>query len=116
MASSKQYTLTLKGGCSTAVNTARRRQRSHVDMSAATAVALSTKRERPPQVRRERSHKEAPTYVAMLCCCSYDGAVTLLGNFEDSTTIYIVQEMCGKVQHTADHQEASPVFPCHWLS
>jgi hypothetical protein len=24
--------------------------------------------------------------------------VTLLGNFEDSTTIYIVQEMCGKVR------------------
>lgn len=38
----------------------------------------------------------------MLCCAecvrSYDGAVTLLGNFEDSTTIYIVQEMCAKVR------------------
>lgn len=38
--------------------------------------------------------------VYVLCCCSYDGSVTLLGNFEDSTTIYIVQEMCGKVRHT----------------
>jgi hypothetical protein len=35
--------------------------------------------------------------AAVVVSCSYDGAVTLLGNFEDSTTIYIVQEMCGKV-------------------
>jgi hypothetical protein len=30
-------------------------------------------------------------------CCSYDGAVKLLGHFEDATTIYLVQEMCAKV-------------------
>jgi hypothetical protein len=30
-------------------------------------------------------------------CDSYDGAVSLLGHFEDTTTIYIVQEHCAKV-------------------
>lgn len=32
-----------------------------------------------------------------LSSCSYDGAVKLLGHFEDSTTIYLVQELCAKV-------------------
>jgi hypothetical protein len=28
----------------------------------------------------------------------YDGAVMLLGHFEDATTIYIVQEICAKAR------------------
>ncbi|KAF6263970.1 kinase-like domain-containing protein [Scenedesmus sp. NREL 46B-D3] len=44
----------------------------------------------------ERNFHQVRREIRLMQQINYDGAVKLLGHFEDSTTIYLVQEMCAK--------------------
>ncbi|WIA42359.1 hypothetical protein OEZ86_008368 [Tetradesmus obliquus] len=44
----------------------------------------------------ERNFHQVRREIRLMQQINYDGAVKLLGHFEDSTTIYLVQELCAK--------------------